>query len=116
MKLQSKFNVNDLLARKFDSNGNKYFHIFEVLEIITNTCYAGTQFFYLCRPITGSKEYKEKYKDSGEFKWIVRHVIGNNANHTPGKLYAEKYREDELVLAPKRVIDIVLKSKINIEE
>lgn len=104
MKIETKFDVNNLVKRKFDTNSKNKMSALEVMEVITQTCYAGTQVFYLCKPVIAQKEFKDKWKEDGEFSWVIVHGISQEENQ-PGW---RKYREDELVEAPKEVIDIIL--------
>lgn len=92
MIIESKFKVNDLVKQKFSNCGNK-FHAFEVAEVLTQTCYAGTQCFYQCRAIIASKEYDNNFNKSAGFTWDIFHGISSQ----DGGLGWQKLREDELI-------------------
>lgn len=104
MEIKTKFNVNNLAKRKFDTDSKNYREALEVMEIISQTCYAGTQVFYLCKPIVCKKEFNERWKEDGEFKWVVGHGVSQTDDQTAWR----KYREDELIEAPQELVDIIL--------
>ena len=104
MKIETKFDVNNLVKRKFDTDGNDKLQALEVMEISSQTCYAGTQIFYHCKPIVATKEFKEKWKEQGEFSWVIGHGIGKDDNSKCWRLY----REDELIDCPESIINIIL--------
>ncbi len=104
MTIETKFDVNNLVKAKFDKGTENHFQLFEVMQVETNTCYAGTQNFYLCRAITAKKKFKDEWSKKGEFEWLICHGIGS----TDFAIGWGKYREDELVEAPKEQIDIIL--------
>lgn len=104
MEIKTKFDVNNLVKRKFDTNSKNRMSALEVMEVIAQTCYAGTQVFYLCKPVIAEKEFKDKWKEDGEFSWVIAHGISQEENQAGWR----KYREDELIEAPKEVIDIIL--------
>ena len=57
MTIVTKFQINDLLRHKYGNGFEREFAgkrtvRYEVLYISTETCSAGTQIFYTCRPIT----------------------------------------------------------------
>lgn len=111
MELKSKFNVNDLLVRKYDKGSEELKMALEVLEIHSQTCYAGTQFFYQCRIIVLEKERETKIgiawlsKEEREEKekqpraWTIRH----GQSRQEGQLGWERYREDELQECPSEI-------------
>lgn len=103
MYIKTRFDVNNLVRHKFDNHGDKEKFAFEVMEIGSNTCYAGTQIFYTCRPIVVIKEFKVKYKEDGEFTWEVYHT--SYKNNESG---LERLREDELVELEQETVDIIL--------
>lgn len=103
MEITTKFNVNDLTQRKWDRSPENKLFALEIMEIISQSCYAGTQVFYLCRQIQMFKSFKEKYKEEGDFKWVVAHGITNEE----GEMGWIKYREDELIPAPKESLEIL---------
>lgn len=104
MKIETKFEINNLVKRKFDSDYENSRCCLEVMEIISQTCYAGTQVFYLCRSIILNKQFEHEYKKEGAFKWVILHNVSQEENN----LGWRKYREDELIEAPNEIIDIIL--------
>ncbi len=107
MKIETKFDVNNLLVHKFTPLDNDKINALEVLEIRTNTCYAGTQNFYDCRAVVLKKHYN-RYK-TDEFTWDVLH----SAIHSDRNMGMITYREDELIELPQEFIEIILnKGKI----
>lgn len=97
MKIETKFDVNNLVKRKFDKQlmGKKLFCL-EVMEVISQTCYAGTQVFYLCRPV---------YAENNRNEWDVFHGVNATSDNQTGW---RKYREDELVQCSDEEIKIIL--------
>jgi len=68
MKITTKFDVGNIVQHKFNKNKTfnpedeleKIFILkFQILEIITNSCYAGTQVSYKCRALVEYKYMKE---------------------------------------------------------
>ena len=104
MKIETQFDVNNLVKRKFDTQSRTQMNCLEVMEVISQTCYAGTQVFYLCRPIIAQKEFKNQYKEEGEFTWTILHGISQEENKSGWR----KYREDELIECPKEEMDVYL--------
>jgi hypothetical protein len=60
MKIETEFNIGDLLVNKHTSDQISVkldygslceYRIFKVMEIKSVTCYGGTQVFYECRPL-----------------------------------------------------------------
>ena len=103
MKIETQFTINNLIKHKFDTGEKAGHTLFEVLGISTDTCYAGTQIFYTCRPILLIKIWKDKWKEEGEFDWEVKHGVSGKDGHNA----LQKYREDEIVEAPNELVDIV---------
>lgn len=103
MNIKTKFKVGDLAMGIFDKFREKQITLLRIMEIESQTCYAGTQVFYRCRPILLIKE-KQLFEDKG-FVWLVGHGVGENDR---GQVHWLKYREDELKPALKEMIDIVL--------
>ena len=107
MKTETKFNIYDLVNRKYERNAKNKLSGMEIMEVFTQTCYAGTQVTYLCRALYCMKEFGHSYKEEGEFNWIIVHGTSKE-EHTTGW---KKYREDELVPAKKEFIDAVNDNK-----
>ncbi len=103
MKIETKFDINNLIAHKFQQGGN-IMNIMEVMEIETVTCYAGTQNFYICRLLVLEKVFKNSYSNEGKFRWRIAHSIGKEDFASGWK----KYREDEMIEAPQELIEIVM--------
>lgn len=97
MEIKTKFNVHDLLVHKYDMDKINSVIALEVLQIKTESCYAGTQVFYDCRAIIANKSSKDD-------RWHIGHsVILSEDNKTGWK----KYREDELLPASKETINLL---------
>ena len=106
MKIETKFDVNNLVVSKYQRNviaseKNDSLCCLEVIEVKTGTCMAGTQVFYVCRPIHGITE-----KEFIDGKMVKKFVDFNMAFTSSGEYCT--CREDELVAAPDDVIDLVL--------
>jgi hypothetical protein len=105
MKIETKFDVNGLVVSKYhrglDENESLsgVLCCFEVLDIKTTTCMAGTQVHYVCRAI---------YKHS-RAKYINGERVLNTAFYPSGTSNGEyvTFREDELVAAPKEIVDLI---------
>lgn len=95
MTISTKFDVHNLVKRKFDRE-DQNINMLEVMEVISQSCYAATQVFYLCKIIRA-----HRFRDQ---PWKIEHGIGRDDNATGWR----KYREDELIEATKQEIDIVL--------
>ena len=93
MNIKTKFSVSDFAKRKYDQQLKDQFQILEVMQIHSETCYAGTQVFYLCRMLFAKKEKSYVANPGEEVQWAISHSIGKE-EHSTGWL---KYREDELV-------------------
>lgn len=85
MKIETKFNINDLVQFKHTVITEKLISIMEIMEINTQTCYKDTQVFYSCRLLFFENTYKG---------WESHHGINPNQDMILGW---KKYREDELV-------------------
>lgn len=107
MKIETKFDVNNLVVSKYQRNpiAQKSKHdllcCFEVIDIHTGTCMAGTQVFYDLRTIHGMTE--THYVDGNKVTKFTDFSVGSNSK---GEYI--RMREDELIEAPKEVIDMVL--------
>lgn len=95
MNIETKFKVGSLVRHKFERQTHDAIHALEVMEISTDTCYAGTQVFYQCRALVAQKQFKNEYAKTGDFTWALGHTL----------LPWFKYREDELVEIPKNEAD-----------
>ena len=102
MNIETRFSVNDLVQRKFDTSVKEVTYLLEIMELMIQVCYSTTQVFYLCRPIMLKKE-KEGYGKE-DFHWVIYHGTGEEYNATGWK----KYREDELINANSDIAHIVL--------
>lgn len=106
MKIETKFNVNNLVVSKYQRNPpqksrNNLLCCFEVIDINTGTCMAGTQIFYVCRSIHGMTD--TEYVDGERVTTYRDFAVGSNSK---GEYMT--FREDEIIEAPKEVIDLVL--------
>jgi hypothetical protein len=106
MEIETRFNVNDLVQRKFDNQSNKGRRCLEIMEIAVQVCYTTVQIFYLCKPIVAIQE-TEGYGDNKKISWQVGHGIGKEDN----SLGWYKYREDELVPTDEETIKIITGTK-----
>lgn len=95
MKIETKFDIGNLVVHKFDTPKRQDMIVFEVLEHLVQICYGGVQIFHFCRPI-----------------YILK--IGADWHVTHGRVKDEsglgmmKLREDEIIQAPQKYIDIIL--------
>lgn len=106
MVVKTQFDVHNLVRHKFENRGANNFIGLEVMEVVAQTCYGGTQVFYLCRAIICQKEFKEKWKESGDFNWNVTNGISKQGDIN--NMGWEKFREDELIELEQDRIDIIL--------
>jgi hypothetical protein len=102
MKIETKFKVGDLIKRIYDSQADDKEIILQIMEIITQTCYAGTQVLYDCKYIHLSKRFKERFEQKGEY-WVIGHGMGN-ADRALGWA---RFREDEVCEISKEVRNII---------
>ena len=103
MKITSKFGIGDLVQRKYETEGRTSFIVHEIMNVFTDTCYIGTQVFYLCKALILTKEYKHEYLKTGDFTWCVYPGISEGDNTTGMK----KLREDELIPIEKKYREII---------
>lgn len=108
MKIETKFDVNNLVVSKYKRNPisakSMYESVccYEVIDIQTGTCMAGTQVFYDLRTIHGIMTETE-YVDGKKVTKFTDFAIGSSS-----KSEYIRIREDELIEAPQDVIDMVL--------
>lgn len=101
MEIKTKFEVGDLLERRYTVKDiEKTFTLHEVLEVVSSTCYTGTQVFYFCRALIAKKEKDYLSKES---RWNVHNAI----SHEDSSMGWQKMREDELIIARKECQDII---------
>lgn len=103
MKIQTNYDVHNLVCHKFGHNVNGMV-AFEIMEVNAQVCYGGTQVFYLVKPIILSKVFKDKWKDDGDFSWDVGIGRSKDDNGTGW----QRLREDELIDCPQNFVDIIL--------
>jgi hypothetical protein len=107
MKIETKFDINNLVVSKYQRNQitqkskNDLLLCFEVIDIKTGTCMAGTQVFYVCRSIHGMTD--TNYIEGKRVTTYTDFTAGSNSK---GEYIT--FREDEIIEAPKEVIDLVL--------
>ena len=99
MKIETKFNVNDLTQKKYDRDSDGVM-VCEISEIRPVVCIAGTQVVYLIRPILLTK-IKHYGKDIPKYEWNVDRLITKD-NTFP------QFREDELIPISDEYRKIVL--------
>lgn len=95
--IETKFQINDLCKRKMDVDTEEKITLMQVMEIDTNTCYAGTQVFYKCRIL-----FLSKTRDP-EKPWRIGHSVSKD----PKQMGWETYREDELKKAPTSIVGLI---------
>ncbi len=107
LQIKTKFSVNDLVISKYQKIrvGEKEKNIslccFEIIEIHTVTCMAGTQVFYDVRAIHGLTHVD--YIEGKREQKFVDFSIGSNSRGEYSKV-----REDEIVEAPKEITELIL--------
>ncbi len=107
MEIKTKFNINDLVQYKFHIENNKRSTFFYEIQFIhTETCSAGSQVFYLCRPI--AILYSEHYLDNAK---VIE--LSDFDLRKPRDGEYQKFREDEIVPASKNLIEIMNKFNLN---
>lgn len=105
MEIKTKFDVGAITERKYNSSNEGYYAL-EVMEISSQTCYAGTQVFYHCRQLIITKTPNWRRKEDETVKeWNIAH--GVNKQHTSNTVAWEKYREDELIEASAKILEIL---------
>lgn len=105
MNIKTKFNVGDILKFKYDKNTPDVKYLLSVVDILTQTCIAGTQVFYYVRSIK-LEFITHKYDKDFEPRWVCHYDLGNNNKN----LY-KKFREDEVIKASKEEIEILNSNK-----
>lgn len=101
MEISTRFNISDLTAHKYEHQTSRRKSVLEIMEVITTSCYAGTQVFYLCRLIILEKKIQLSNLDKKE--WSIYHSIGKDVNDTGWK----KYREDELIPLSQEITQLL---------
>lgn len=95
MNIKSKYNIGDIVKYQFekckDEENNHSCLCIE--QVMTETCYAGTQVFYLARPVGLRLE---------DNSYVIYH--GTSKNNQTGWT---KYREDELVEVEQSISDMI---------
>jgi hypothetical protein len=95
MEIKTKFQVNDIVNHKFANLSNSFndvIVVFEVLGVLTDTCSAGTQIFYICRPLLlMHKGVWNKDMSKKTYKFVNVEPKGKESDKA-------RFREDELVL------------------
>lgn len=99
MQIQTAFAINELTQQKF--TGVQSLLFFEVIEINTVTCSAGTQNYYICRV---------QHPDYDSMFSAKKKLIGFNPGSKGDREYF-KFREDELIPASQAVHDAIAKLK-----
>lgn len=106
MKIETAFDVNNIVIHKFSGisqfDSDKTQEIFEIMQIESQTCYAGTQNFYRVRPLI--LQYNTDWIDGKKTKTFT----GIRPAHMSAGVEYCCYREDELISAPQNLIDLIL--------
>ena len=103
MKVQSKFGIGDFAQMKYETEDRDYFIVQKITGIVTDTCYIGTQVFYLCRGYILKKIFEKEFSKTGNFTWCVRPGVGDADNSTG----LRKFREDDLIPINKKWSEII---------
>lgn len=112
MTIEPKYNINDFLEVKIEAGSPSRFHFMEVMEVITQTCYGGTQIFYLCRSALAEKSMsREPAKEKGKPSNLKEFWMVGSVNRDQKDCGYKRYREDEVnILAPHK-LKIIQKAK-----
>jgi hypothetical protein len=110
MEIKTAFGINDLVQFKYQRKPSSQKGItipaYEVIEIQTVTCSAGTQNFYRCRPISVHYETVWGEPTGEEGKLPPRTKILKDVGFARiGDHDYVKFREDEIKPCPKEVAD-----------
>jgi hypothetical protein len=102
--IETKYDVENLVQHKYQRatpNSSKVASAYEIEEIITQTCYAGTQVFYDCRSL--HLVYETEFKENARIRKVVdcAHAI----NSESGRVATVRFREDELKDCPEDLIN-----------
>jgi len=109
MEIKTQFNVGDLTKHKYEVGTKERQAALLILEIVTQTCCAGTQNFYKCRPLMAQKSYPNKFLNSEEFEWAIGYAVIDADSTNP--LGIKTFREDELVDLPEET-RVIIKSQL----
>ena len=103
-KFETKFETGDIVQHVFDKGDQKSQTFFAIMEIHIQKCYTTTQVFYLCRPII-------LVHDGSTFNPgnATAHTAHGTMDKNDGGLGWKKLREDELMVADKRVLNFLKK-------
>ncbi len=102
MNIETKFTVGDLVKRKFDRSEENQIQVFEIMEVLGQVCYGGTQIFYQCRVIIGHREKSwDPSKKPGPWQ------IGHGISKEPATLAWNKYSEFELIPCDPETLAII---------
>ena len=111
MNTKTAFEINSIVRHKFGKEKTKFntrtITRYEVLYINTETCSAGTQIFYRCRPIliTESKDYEDKTQVIHDV-----HVADVTPVNRAGGQGECLFREDELLPCDEAMLKIIMDS------
>lgn len=110
MGIETAYAVNDMVMHRFGMESSEMKVVYRVMEIITNTCYAGTQVFYRLRPVCLVKKH-ERFKGDGSFTWEVRAGHSGRMTDKNNNLGWEEFREDELEPITQKYTDVLANAK-----
>lgn len=102
MQINPKLKVGDIAQHVINAGSEERTPAMLVMEIQTQTCYAGTQIFYLCRSALIERKVNKWAKEPKE-EIEVHFMVPKDSQDTGWK----RFREDELRIADQQVIDIL---------
>ena len=105
MQIETNHGVGDLIRHKFQKqeDDGRQALAYEILEVRTVTCYAGTQVFYECRGLIGI--YKSDYAEGKNVKKLVN--IAHDISLFTKDKEMQRFRGDEIVECPKEIADLI---------
>jgi len=111
MNTKTAFDINSIVRHKFGGAktryGSKIIVRYEVLYISTETCSAGTQIFYRCRPIQITEQENFKEPSVVIHDVISSDMIPVNRAGGQGECF---FREDELLPCDEAMLKIIMDS------
>lgn len=112
MNIKTAFDINSIVRHKFGGTktgyGSKTIIRYEVLYIGTETCSAGTQIFYRCRPIQITERDDFKEPSVVVHDVIVSDMTPANRAGGQGECF---FREDELLPCDEKMLRIIMDSQ-----
>jgi hypothetical protein len=105
MKFETKFDTGDIVQLKHERANPKGHTVHEVMEIYVQRCYTTTQVFYLTRAIVIVHDGSMYNPGTA-----TAHTAHGWAKDGPGDMGMAKYREDELTVPDKKILDFLKKT------